>query len=184
MVLSSFGFVNTLSPPVNLSTDPRLINSMNFSPRFCNCFLKNGLHDRERWPKQQHSSHTSHPVSDGPILRFSPSSPPPQFASIADRSHSITYTKNGPSVQIFPMSTVLIDVDSFFAGNATLSFGTSRPGDIIAVDENVANGFGVVVVGSGTESVYLNGVASLAAYLEVQIRVFVVIFLSILVTRY
>ena len=60
MVLSSFGFVNTLSPPVNLSTDPRLINSMNFSPRFCSGFLKNGLRDRERWPKQQHFSHTSH----------------------------------------------------------------------------------------------------------------------------
>ena len=66
------------------------------------------------------------------------------------------------------MSTILFDVDSLFAGNATLSFGTSRAGDIIAVNESVANGFGVVVVGSGTESVYLSGVASLAAYLEVS----------------
>ena len=112
------------------------------------------------------------PVSDGPILRFSPSSQPPQFASLADRSHLITYTENGSPVNIFPASTVLIDVDSLFAGNATLSFGTSRAGDIIAVDESVANGFGVVVVGSGTHAVYLSGVASLAVYLQVHISVF------------
>ena len=45
------------------------------------------------------------PVSDGPILRFSPSSQPPQFAPLAYRSHLIIYTYNGPPVNIFPMST-------------------------------------------------------------------------------
>ena len=111
------------------------------------------------------------PVNDGPILRFSQSSHPPQFASPADRSHSITYIENGAPVTIFPMSTILIDVDSFFAGNATLSFSSSRAGDIILVDGGVASGHGVTIVGSGTEVVYLSGVASLAAYLEVQVSV-------------
>ena len=113
------------------------------------------------------------PVNDGPILRFSPSSQPPQFASLADRSHSIIYIENGSPVAIFPMSTILIDVDSFFAGNATLSFSTSRPGDIIFVNETVASGLGVTIVGSGWDVVYLSGVASLSVYLEVRINIYV-----------
>ncbi|XP_065843563.1 uncharacterized protein [Oscarella lobularis] len=153
IVLSSFGFVNNLSPPVNLSSDTRM------------AYVTVNDGQNSSAPAMLRILVT--PVNDGPILRFSPSSQPPQFASPADRSHSITYIENGAPVTIFPMSTILIDVDSFFAGNAMLSFSTSRAGDIILVDESVANGHGVTIVESGTGVVYLSGVASLAAYLEI-----------------
>ena len=108
------------------------------------------------------------PASDGPILRFTPPSQPLQFASLADRSHSITFTENGSPVKILPNDTVLVDVDSFYAGNATFSFNTTRTGDIILVDVSIASSHGVTVIGQGTSSAYLSGIASFAAYLEVK----------------
>ncbi|XP_065826334.1 uncharacterized protein [Oscarella lobularis] len=153
MVLSSFGFINNLSPPVNLTSDTRMAYVV--------------VNDGQNSSAPAILRILVTPVSDGPILRFSPSSQPPQFASLADRSHLIIYTENGPPVNIFPMSTVLIDVDSFFAGNATLSFSTSRAGDVIVVDESVASQHDVVVAGSGTNSVHLSGIASLAVYLQI-----------------
>ena len=108
------------------------------------------------------------PISDGPVLRFTPPSQPLQFASLADRSHSITFTENGSPVKILPNYTILVDVDSFYAGNATFSFNTTRTGDVVLVDVSKANSHGVTVTGQGTSSVSLSGIASFAAYLEVK----------------
>ena len=93
-----------------------------------------------------------------------------RFAPLANRSHSITYTENGSPVKILPSRTILVDVDSFYAGNATILFNASRSGDIVLVNMSTAARHGVVVIGQGTSSVLLSGIASLDAYLEVEIE--------------
>ena len=110
------------------------------------------------------------PVNDAPVLRFTPTNHPLHFGSLADRSHSITYTENGSPVKILPSRTILVDVDSFYAGNATLSFNASRSGDIVYVNMSTAARHGVVVIGQGTSSVLLRGIALFEAYLEVRMK--------------
>ena len=123
------------------------------------------------------------PVNDAPILRFTPTGQPVRFPPLANRSHSITYTENGSPLKILPSRTILVDVDSFYAGNATILFNASRSGDIVLVNMSTAARHGVVVIGQGTSSVLLRGIASLEAYLEVRMTFSLVYLLSFATCR-
>ncbi|XP_065844295.1 uncharacterized protein [Oscarella lobularis] len=153
MILSSFGFVNNYGRPVNLSSDSRIIYVV--------------LYDGQSRSVPAKIRVVVIPVNDEPILRFTPTGQPVRFAPLANRSHSITYTENGSPVKILPSRTILVDVDSFYAGNATILFNASRSGDIVLVNMSTAARHGVVVIGQGTSSVLLSGIASLDAYLEI-----------------
>eukprot|EP00118_Oscarella_pearsei_P024328 m.303900 g.303900 ORF g.303900 m.303900 type:complete len:1317 (+) comp40843_c0_seq7:4945-8895(+) len=148
--LSTVSFSNKLSSPVNLSTEER-IGEM---------FVSDG----QNYSAPAFVKINVSPVNDGPIFQFKPIDDPPAFASFADRSHAVTFTENGPPVNLLPLSTDLNDVDSTMAGKATVSFDASHDGDILSVDE--ANTFNIQVNGVGTSKVTLSGVALFGVYLQ------------------